>query len=33
MDRFEQSYKLGESKMMSFKGFSKQIEIIEVLSE
>jgi class 3 adenylate cyclase len=33
VDRFEKSYKLGECKMMSFKGFSKTIEIIEVLSE
>jgi len=33
MDNFEQSYKLGECKMMSFKGFSKSIDIIEVLSE
>jgi len=29
----DQTYKYGESKMMSFKGFSNEIEIIEVLSE
>jgi len=33
IDGFDQQYKLGESKMMSFKGFSKEIEIIEVLSD
>jgi class 3 adenylate cyclase len=29
----DQTYKFGESKMMSFKGFSNEIEIIEVLSD
>jgi class 3 adenylate cyclase len=29
----EQSYKFGHSKMMSFKGFSNEIEIIEVLHD
>jgi class 3 adenylate cyclase len=29
----DQTYKFGESRMMSFKGFSNEIEIIEVLSD
>jgi adenylate cyclase len=29
----DQSYKFGDSKMMSFKGFSNEIEIIEVLHD
>jgi class 3 adenylate cyclase len=33
VDVFNQRYKLGESKMVSFKGFSNEIEIIEVLSD
>lgn len=33
VDVFNQRFKLGESKMMSFKGFSNEIEIIEVLSD
>lgn len=33
VDGFDQPYKLGKCKMMSFKGFSNEIEIIEVLSD
>ena len=33
VDGFDQPYKFGESKMMSFKGFSNEIEITEVLSD
>lgn len=32
MDNMNEKYKIGENQMMSFKGFSNEIEIIEVLS-
>jgi len=32
MDSMNEKYKIGENQMMSFKGFSNEIEIIEVLS-
>jgi class 3 adenylate cyclase len=33
LNSFNGSYKLGQSQMMSFKGFTNEIEIVEVLSE